>query len=77
MEYGDAMQGYADVAGLRKRVIIVVLPLLTPTHRELVGGPGDADPVGAGAAAGRVAALRRRDVANTTSTPSSRRRRAV
>src|SRR6185436_2788871 len=30
MEYGDAMQGYADVAGLRKRVI-VVLPLLTPS----------------------------------------------
>jgi uncharacterized protein YbjT (DUF2867 family) len=30
LEYGDAMQGYADVAGLRKR-IIVVLPLLTPT----------------------------------------------
>lgn len=30
MEYGDAMQGYADVAGLRKR-IIVVLPLLTPS----------------------------------------------
>lgn len=30
MEYGDAMQGYADVAGLRKR-LIVVLPFLTPT----------------------------------------------
>lgn len=30
MEYGDAMQGYADVAGLRKR-FIVVLPLLTPS----------------------------------------------
>lgn len=30
MEYGDAMQGYAHVAGLRKRVI-VVLPLLTPS----------------------------------------------
>lgn len=30
MEYGDAMQGYADVAGLSKRVIIV-LPLLTPS----------------------------------------------
>ena len=30
MEYGEAMQGYADVAGLRKRVI-VVLPMLTPT----------------------------------------------
>lgn len=30
MEYGEAMQGYADVAGLRKRVI-VVLPLLTPS----------------------------------------------
>ena len=30
MEYGDAMQVYADVAGLRKRVIIV-LPFLTPT----------------------------------------------
>ena len=30
MEYGDAMQGYADVAGLRRR-IIVVLPFLTPT----------------------------------------------
>src|SRR6478609_11206918 len=30
MEYGDAMQGYAEVAGLRRRVIIV-LPFLTPT----------------------------------------------
>jgi uncharacterized protein YbjT (DUF2867 family) len=30
MEYGDAMQVYADVAGLRRR-IIVVLPFLTPT----------------------------------------------
>ena len=30
MEYGDAMQGYADVAGLRRRLIIV-LPFLTPT----------------------------------------------
>lgn len=30
MEYGGAMQGYADVAGLRRRVI-VVLPFLTPT----------------------------------------------
>jgi uncharacterized protein YbjT (DUF2867 family) len=29
LEYGDAMQGYAVVAGLRRR-IIVVLPLLTP-----------------------------------------------
>ena len=30
MEYGDAMQIYADVAGLRRR-LIVVLPFLTPT----------------------------------------------
>ena len=30
MEYGDAMQTYADVAGLRRRVM-VVLPFLTPT----------------------------------------------
>ena len=30
LEYGDAMQVYADVAGLRKRVIIV-LPFLTPS----------------------------------------------
>jgi uncharacterized protein YbjT (DUF2867 family) len=30
MEYGAAMQGYADVAGLSKRVIIV-LPFLTPS----------------------------------------------
>ncbi len=30
MEYGEAMQVYADVAGLRRRVIIV-LPFLTPT----------------------------------------------
>ncbi len=29
LEYGDAMQGYADVARLRRR-IIVALPLLTP-----------------------------------------------
>ena len=30
MEYGEAMQGYAEVAGLRRRVIIV-LPFLTPS----------------------------------------------
>ncbi|MEZ0340530.1 NAD(P)H-binding protein [Mycobacterium sp. pV006] len=30
MEYGDAMQIYADIAGLRRRVM-VVLPFLTPT----------------------------------------------
>jgi len=30
MEYGEAMQGYAAVAGLRRR-LIVVLPFLTPT----------------------------------------------
>ncbi|TRW85614.1 NAD-dependent epimerase/dehydratase family protein [Mycolicibacterium sp. 018/SC-01/001] len=30
MEYGEAMQTYADVAGLRRRVM-VVLPFLTPT----------------------------------------------
>lgn len=30
MEYGEAMQTYAEVAGLRRR-IIVVLPFLTPT----------------------------------------------
>jgi uncharacterized protein YbjT (DUF2867 family) len=30
MEYGDAMQVYADVAGLQRRMIIV-LPFLTPT----------------------------------------------
>ncbi|RDH78822.1 NAD-dependent epimerase/dehydratase family protein [Mycolicibacterium moriokaense] len=30
MEYGDAMQVYADIAGLRRR-LIVVLPFLTPT----------------------------------------------
>lgn len=30
MEYREAMQGYADIAGLRRRVI-VVLPFLTPT----------------------------------------------
>lgn len=30
LEYGDAMQVYADVAGLRRRYI-VVLPFLTPT----------------------------------------------
>jgi uncharacterized protein YbjT (DUF2867 family) len=30
MEYGEAMQGYAEVAGLRKRIIIAI-PFLTPT----------------------------------------------
>ncbi len=30
LEYGDAMQGYAELAGLRRRVI-VALPFLTPT----------------------------------------------
>ena len=54
LEYGDAMQTYAEVAGLRRRLIIA-LPLLTPIHRQLVGGPGDADSVGAGPAAGRIA----------------------
>jgi len=34
MEYGEAMQIYADVAGLRPR-IIVVLPFLTPTIASL------------------------------------------
>ncbi len=34
MEYGEAMQGYADVAGLRRRVM-VVLPFLTPTIASL------------------------------------------
>ncbi len=34
MEYGEAMQIYADVAGLRRR-LIVVLPLLTPTIASL------------------------------------------
>ncbi|BBX68288.1 NAD(P)H-binding protein [Mycolicibacterium psychrotolerans] len=34
MEYGDAMQTYADVAGLRRRVM-VVLPFLTPTIASL------------------------------------------
>lgn len=34
MEYGDAMQVYADVAGLRRR-LIVVIPFLTPTIASL------------------------------------------
>jgi uncharacterized protein YbjT (DUF2867 family) len=34
MEYGEAMQGYADVAGLRRRLIIAV-PFLTPTIASL------------------------------------------
>ncbi len=34
MEYGEAMQGYAEVAGLRKRLIIAV-PYLTPTIASL------------------------------------------
>lgn len=34
MEYGDAMQTYADVAGLRKRIIIAI-PFLTPTIASL------------------------------------------
>ena len=34
MEYGEAMQIYADVAGLRRRVM-VVLPFLTPTIASL------------------------------------------
>ena len=46
LEYGDAMQVYADVAGLSKRVF-VVFPFLTSDDRELVGGAGDPDPVGA------------------------------
>jgi len=34
MEYGDAMQEYADVAGLRRRLIIAI-PFLTPTIASL------------------------------------------
>ena len=34
MEYGDAMQAYAEVAGLRRR-LIVVLPWLTPAIASL------------------------------------------
>jgi uncharacterized protein YbjT (DUF2867 family) len=33
-EYGDAMQGYAEVAGLRRR-LIVAIPFLTPTIASL------------------------------------------
>ena len=61
LEYGDAMQIYAEEAGLRRRVI-VALPLADAEHRQLVGGPGDADPVRPGAAAGRIARARRGDV---------------
>lgn len=34
MEYGEAMQGYAEVAGLRRRIIIAI-PFLTPTIASL------------------------------------------
>jgi uncharacterized protein YbjT (DUF2867 family) len=34
LEYGEAMQGYAEVAGLRRRVIIAI-PFLTPTVASL------------------------------------------
>jgi uncharacterized protein YbjT (DUF2867 family) len=34
MEYGEAMQGYAEVAGLRQRVIIAI-PFLTPAIASL------------------------------------------
>lgn len=34
MEYGEAMQTYAEVAGLRKRIIIAI-PFLTPTIASL------------------------------------------
>ncbi|AGB25806.1 putative nucleoside-diphosphate sugar epimerase [Mycobacterium sp. JS623] len=34
LEYGDAMQGYAEVAGLRRR-LIVAIPFLTPTIASL------------------------------------------
>ncbi|MGV0873558.1 NAD(P)H-binding protein [Mycolicibacterium sp. XJ879] len=34
LEYGDAIQGYAEVAGLRRR-LIVALPLLTPAIASL------------------------------------------
>ena len=75
LEYGDAMQVYADVAGLRRRRHRgAAVP--HADDRQLVGGPGDADPVGAGAAAGRVPGMRRGDVGTTTSTASSRHRPA-
>ena len=75
LEYGDAMQIYAEEAGLRRRVI-VALPLLTPMIASWWVGSGDADPLGSGPSAGRVARARRGDVRSTTSTPSSRRRPA-
>ena len=45
MEYGDAMQVYADVAGLAPAVDHRAA--VPDAHdRQLVGGPGDADPSG-------------------------------
>ncbi len=41
-EYGEAMQVYAEVAGLRRRTMIV-LPWLTPKNCELVDRSGDTD----------------------------------
>ena len=60
LEYGDMMQIYAEVAGLRRRRMLV-LPVLTPRIAALWVGLVTPDPVRAGAPAGRVAALRCRD----------------
>ena len=75
LEYGDAMQGYAEVAGLRRRVI-VALPLLTPTIASW--WVGLVTPIPSGLARPLVESLRTRcgRCASTTSMRSSRRRRA-
>ena len=59
LEYGEAMQVYADVAGLRRR-LIVVLPWLTPTIASWWVGLVTPIP-GTGATAGRVVGMRRGD----------------
>ena len=56
LEYGEAMQVYAEVAGLRRR-LIVALPWLTPTIASC-GWVWSRPCLGSGAAAGRVAGVR-------------------
>ena len=46
LEYGDAMQVYAQVAGLRRRLIIDEFPFLTPTIASLWIGLVDTDASG-------------------------------
>jgi len=72
LEYEEMLQVYADVAGLRRR-LIVVLPWLTPAIASWWVGLVTPMPSGFGKAAGRIAGVRCGFATSTTSTRSSHR----